>query len=161
VPVLTDVIRYCDKCHALFFHGKANVGVCPADGRHHYANDTSFRFVLSYNVPETPTGQTSWRRCQKCQVIFFDGYSDKGRCDAGDAHDGDLDYDFMMPHDFVGSLQDQKAWEYCTKCKAMFYDGYPDRGHCAAGAGHERDPNAYRFLLPHGQPSGLIDDSGA
>jgi hypothetical protein len=88
--------------------------------------------------------QLDWRFCQKCHVMFFDGYPDKGQCGATGAHVAQ-GYMFALPHDIPPAPQSQDAWRYCGKCHAMFYDGYPDKGRCdagdlvVAGAGRPRD----------------------
>ena len=156
MPQLTGM-RYCTKCHALFFDGSANKGSCPADGGTHHAE--GYRFVVDYSIPETGNAQGHWQQCGKCQVVFFDGYTDKGRCNAGGAHQANRKHAFVLPHDIPGTPHAQTAWEYCEKCKAMFYDGYDDKGHCAAGAGHHRNPDAYRFVLSHDPPAGFGDDN--
>jgi hypothetical protein len=56
-----------------------------------------FAFALPHSVPGTPTAQTEWRYCHKCQVMFYDGYREKGRCPPGGAHVA-KGYNFVLPH---------------------------------------------------------------
>jgi hypothetical protein len=100
----------------------------------------------------------AWQQCGKCQVIFFDGFPDKGRCDAGGAHEGNRQHPFLIPHDVPGEAHTQPNWEFCTKCNALFFDGSDNKGHCAAGAGHARNPGAFHFVLTHDISHGPIDD---
>src|SRR5262245_16099295 len=42
---------------------------------------------LSAAPPESGT-QDEWRRCTKCNTLYFNGYRDRGRCPAGGVHSG-------------------------------------------------------------------------
>src|ERR1051325_1543428 len=102
--------------------------------------------------------QTDWRRCQKCQVLFYDGYPNKGLCEAGGGHQSAFlipipiahPLDFIPSYDVPETATAQAAWRYCTKCHAMFFDGYPEKGACPAGNGHAAQ--GYVFVLPHDVP---------
>jgi hypothetical protein len=149
-------MRYCEKCHVLFYDAETGKGSCSSDGGTHQAQ--GFNFALAYGVPETANAQSHWQRCSRCQAIYFAGYKDKGRCNLGGQHTAGWPQAFVIPHDVNGSPQTQKAWEYCTKCKNMFYDGYEDKGHCTAGGGHKRHPDAYRFVMSYPPTAGQIID---
>jgi hypothetical protein len=125
--------RYCRKCHAMFFDGYPDKGVCKAGGGHEAAG---FNFVLPHDVPETPTAQGNWRYCGKCHAMFFDGFPAKGVCAAGGPH-VPAGYKFTLPHSTPETPVRQSAWRFCHKCMVMFYDGFPDKGACNAGGGHE------------------------
>ena len=90
--------------------------------------------------------QNNWRFCQKCQVMFFDGYPTKGTCAAGGAHEA-AGYNFNLTHDVTESGTSQKNWRYCGKCHAVFFDGYPTKGVCAAGGTHQAA--GLNFVLHH------------
>ena len=100
--------------------------------------------------------QADWRFCQKCQVMFYDGYAGKGVCSGGgNRHLGGngtghqpAGYNFVLPHDVPGPGQNN--WRFCQKCQTMFYDGYPGKGICPAGGGHQAA--GYNFVLPHDMP---------
>lgn len=156
MPDVTNM-RFCDKCHTLFFDGDAVKGACPADGRGHRA--AGFVFLLPFNVPETQHAQGAWQQCGKCEAIFFDGFPTKGTCDAGGEHERIRRHPFVIPHDVGASADTQAQWEFCTKCMVMFFDGFDDKGHCAAGGGHTRDPGAFHFVLTRERPSGFGDDN--
>jgi hypothetical protein len=89
-------------------------------------------FFLAYDTPETPTAQTAWRFCNKCYMMFYDGYPNKGVCPAGGGHVAQ-GYNFALSHDTPPSGLEQNAWRFCNKCHAIFYDGYENKGTCSAG----------------------------
>ncbi len=94
--------------------------------------------------------QQDWRYCQKCNALYYDGYPDKGHCQAGGAHVAQ-GYNFSLSYDAAETPAAQTAWRYCAKCNVMYYDGYPDKGQCVAGGGHAAQ--GYNFTLPHDIPS--------
>jgi hypothetical protein len=117
--------RCCQKCQVLFYDGYPDKGRCEAGGGHQaqlvplppFASPLNF--MLSYDVPETPTAQIAWRYCMNCHAMFFDGYPDKGACPAGGGHKA-LGHVFVLPYDVPETPTAQAAWRYCTKCHAMF-----------------------------------------
>ena len=60
-------------------------------------------FFLPHDIAETSTAQSAWRYCQKCHVMFFDGYPDKGTCPTGGGHEAQ-GFNFVLPHDLPTSL---------------------------------------------------------
>jgi hypothetical protein len=96
-----DAWRYCEKCHAMFYDGFAQKGVCPSDGGGHQAQ--GFMFVLPHDVAPTGNAQDAWRFCDKCHALFFDGFADKGRCDAGGGHNAQ-GFMFVLPHDLPAAV---------------------------------------------------------
>src|SRR5262249_20297957 len=59
--------------------------------------DDTYDYVLPHDVPETPTTQSAWRFCNKCNAMFYDGFPDKGHCAAGGAHVAQ-GFNFVLPH---------------------------------------------------------------
>jgi hypothetical protein len=89
--------RNCMKCQGIFFNGYPTKGVCPAGGHHEQYNPaTAFNFVLPHDASPGGHFQPNWRYCQKCQVLFFNGFPVKGVCAAGGQHDA-AGYDFWVP----------------------------------------------------------------
>src|SRR5271156_4460798 len=106
------------------------------------------------DIPATgDVGQASWRFCNKCNCLFYDGYPQKGRCPAGGGHVAQ-GFDFVLPHDTPAKADTQTAWRFCNKCNGMFYDGYPQKGSCPAGGGHVAQ--GYIFVLHHDVPANII-----
>ncbi|MCC7029242.1 MAG: M12 family metallopeptidase [Chitinophagaceae bacterium] len=97
--------------------------------------------------------QASWRFCNKCSGMFFDGYMDKGSCPEKGQHQA-AGYNFQLPHDIAGTATSQTSWRYCSKCYLLFYSGYTNKGTCNQGGAHIAA--GYNFVLPHdvaGKPS--------
>jgi hypothetical protein len=90
--------------------------------------------------------QDNWRYCEKCHVMFFDGYADKGRCAAGGGHSAQ-GFMFKLEYDIPETPHAQAHWRYCDKCHAMFFNGYPMAGVCPAGGAHHAQ--GYKFVLWH------------
>jgi hypothetical protein len=93
--------------------------------------------------------QRDWRFCHKCNLLFFDGFPEKGSCPAGGSHEA-AGFNFELPHDVPENPNQQGAWRFCRKCSAMFFDGFPDKGLCAQGGGHEAA--GFVFVVPHDVP---------
>ena len=144
--------RYCGKCHAMFFDGYPQKGICPTGGGH---QASGFMFYLPHDLATTPTAQDQWRYCQKCEVMFYDGYPQKGTCPAGGGHQAS-GFMFILPHDNGATAAAQDQWRYCEKCHAMFYDGYPQKGACPAGGEHQA--SGFMFVLPHDLAASLDFD---
>jgi hypothetical protein len=64
--------------------------------------------ALSSPVSAAPV-QDNWRRCNKCNALFFNGYPKKGRCPAGGGHAATGD-NFLLPHDIAETSKTQGAW---------------------------------------------------
>ncbi|MGO1068367.1 hypothetical protein [Lysobacter sp. CA199] len=154
--------RFCNKCRAMFYRPDDG-GVC-TDGQPHRAQ--GYNFILpQYDSGacsddkqrrETATAQPRWCRCKYCNVLFFNGYRNKGACSANGrkGHEALGSGGYLVPHDVPGTPTAQTEWRFCNKCHAMFYDGYGERGaekgQCPAGGGHIAQ--GYGFVLPHSRP---------
>jgi hypothetical protein len=90
--------------------------------------------------------QQNWRYCQKCHVMFFDGFASKGSCAAGGGHVAS-GFMFALQHDTPPTATAQGSWRYCERCSSMFYDGYPTQGVCPFGGEH--NAAGFDFTLPH------------
>jgi hypothetical protein len=138
----------------------SNVDRCPglhAISRRNFvermARYTAIGAASTFIVSALPTKalaatQDRWRYCQKCHVMFFNGY-DGGRCAAGGRHVAQ-GYNFILPYGIPESGNAQAAWRFCNKCHAMFFDGYAQKGACPSGGGHVAQ--GYNFVLPHDVP---------
>lgn len=132
--------RFCGKCQQLFFDGYPEKGRCSAGGGH---SAIGFNFSIEYSSSRTQElparrRQYDWRFCQKCHSMFFDGYPNKGVCQAGGGHVA-AGYIFGLwdvngPSFPTSKMQDN--WRFCNKCHTLFFDGYPNKGVCPASGGH-------------------------
>lgn len=111
-------------------------------GLDQFYNEVS-RFASNYTFV---LPQASWRFCNKCYSMFYNGYQEKGACPGKGQHEA-AGYNFILPHDVAATPTTQASWRYCNKCFVMFYDGYPQKGKCKGGGGHEAA--GYNFVLPH------------
>ncbi|OOZ78586.1 hypothetical protein BHL35_18555 [Bacillus cereus] len=94
--------------------------------------------------------QKEWRFCGKCHGLFFDGYSDKGRCPADGSGHQAIGFNFVLPHDVPPNERAQQDWRFCVKCHGLFFDGYLNKGLCPRGGGHQA--MGFNFVLPHSVP---------
>jgi hypothetical protein len=155
--------RRCGNCDGIYWDGKTNAkGVCPATGRGHQPGD-QVMLLLPHDQPEDDNNQANWRRCRKCQSLFWSGTDDRGRCPAGGAHDhqGKDDFvpalqdEFILAHDVVPDSHHQSNWRFCSKCRSMFFDtGTSPVRACAGGPGGH-NVQGFMFVLPHGLPGDL------
>ena len=119
-------------------------GFSPQDirGLDDFYNEVS-RFASHYTFV---LPQSSWRYCNKCHAMFYNGYQEKGACPANGQHEA-AGFNFVLPHDVAATATTQSSWRYCIKCYMIFFDGYAQKGKCALGGGHTAD--GYNFVLPH------------
>ena len=90
--------------------------------------------------------QDNWRRCAKCNMMFFNGFR-KSRCPAGGRHQARVGANFVLPYDGRETPTAQAGWRFCNKCESLFYDGFPNKGVCPGKGGHFA--MGYNFVLPH------------
>ena len=96
-----------------------------------------------FKMESFPATQDNWRRCDKCQGLFFAGTS-LGVCPAGGAHvkTGSANYELM--HD--SKLEyGQGKWRWCKKCQGLFHAG--PVGKRPASGGHDKSASAEYFVL--------------
>ena len=81
--------------------------------------------------------QNSWRFCQKCFSLFYDGGATKGRCPADGGPHISQGFVFTPHYDDSAPRQPdvQYDWRFCSKCFGMFYNG-SSRGRCPSGGPH-------------------------
>lgn len=91
--------------------------------------------------------QNSWRFCDKCFNLFYDGYANKGFCPTGGGHRASGN-NYFIPYDTPETPKAQANWRFCNKCHVMFWDGYPDKGSCSGGGKHAAQ--GFNFTIPHG-----------
>ena len=88
--------RRCKNCQGLFFGDNQPSSHCPAGPAGTTHNGTSSSdFRLIKDVPTAP-GQHAWRRCNKCQGLFFGGGESSSHCPDGGRHDSSGSGDYSM-----------------------------------------------------------------
>jgi hypothetical protein len=124
--------KYCKKCAGLFFaDGPATH--CPVTSpTAHHDGGASNVYRLVHDAPNDP-GQHHWRRCEKCQGLFF-GDTPTSVCpgNAGGAHAIGNSPDYAL----ALSIEDiQQDWRWCSRCQGLYYKPDGD-GVCKAGGSH-------------------------
>jgi hypothetical protein len=66
----------------------------PIFSQHLLAHPSVEKSSLSIAPAET---QGDWRYCDKCEVLFFNGAANKGRCPAGGGHEAQ-GFNFLLPY---------------------------------------------------------------
>jgi hypothetical protein len=115
-----------EMSHDLFDGVRDNKGRCASGGAH---TSGSTRVQLSFNIAEGPRTPGSWRFCNKCNALFFDGDPHKGVCPGGGGHRAQ-GLNFVLGHNIAGG---GARFRFCAKCHAMFEVG---QGRCPAGENH-------------------------
>ena len=101
-------------------HHRVGGGDLPDRGescsRGKYAN---YLLTVNSNV----AGQKGWRRCGKCQGLFFGGNAGS-HCPAGGAHSKTGSGDYVVVHN-TPTAPGQADWRWCSKCRRLFFAGNP------------------------------------
>lgn len=114
-----------------------------------------------------PPCQGRWAHCVNCNLFYFDGYTDNGRCPAhgtpstqphvAEKRAGSVKPYYIAYDDSTGPGQGD--WRYCRKCKVLFFNGYPQKGLCPRdGQGHEAA--GYNFFLYHDRTARVHEEAG-
>jgi hypothetical protein len=89
--------RRCRKCLGMYFAGFPTSGHCPAGGGHVHREDAIYLLMTSTKaVADDATNQWNWRRCNRCQGIFYAGNQGTGHCPAGGGHNHLNSLNYMM-----------------------------------------------------------------
>src|SRR5664279_4381280 len=93
--------------------------------------------------------QESWRFCDKCFEMFFDGSVQKGKCPADGAGHTSQGFAFFPHYDDSEPSEPnvQYDWHFCSKCFALFYNGGSSKGRCPVSGGHVAQ--GFNFGLNH------------
>ncbi|MBV9481904.1 MAG: hypothetical protein JOZ87_35710 [Chloroflexi bacterium] len=134
----------CRKCAALFQEqAERNPlgivvrtlqgGICPNGGSH---EGGPVYYDLQHDINEDGLNQANWRRCQKCEGLYWNGsYPTQGICaaDRGKHHPASDQIDYVLPHDQPEDDKHQANWRRCRKCYALFWSGLAAKGACPVG----------------------------
>ncbi len=100
--------------------------------------------------------QTNWRCCERCLIMFYDGFPDnKGSCMGGGGHQGGRSHYFYLAHDdpITSPYREVPDWRSCGKCLALYWDvslrGRDRGGRCCTGGAHEMGPGSFNYICFH------------
>jgi hypothetical protein len=89
--------KSCRQCGGLFFSGYEGTrhSTCPAGGTHDGAASGDYSISMS---DRGVSGQSGWKWCQRCEGLFFSGYSGtrNSTCPARGPHDGSASSDYIL-----------------------------------------------------------------
>jgi hypothetical protein len=86
--------------------------------------------------------QKNWRRCNKCQGLFYAGHNNGVCPNSRDGHDGSDSKNYSL-HYNEPDAEGQHEWRYCKKCQGLYYAGGRPKVHvgdvhvCPAGGVHD------------------------
>jgi hypothetical protein len=103
-----------------------------------------------YKMESFPTTQENWRRCTKCQGLFW-AKTTEGVCPAGGAHvtTGRGSYVLMQTSKLPYGQSD---WHWCQKCQGLFFGSGASK--CPAKGKHVTSNTDYSLVLdsPYKEP---------
>jgi pimeloyl-ACP methyl ester carboxylesterase len=89
--------KWCQRCGGLFFSGYEGTrhSTCPAGGAHDGAASGDYSL---YTSDHGTSGQSAWKWCQRCEGLFFSGFTGtrNSTCPADGAHDGSMSSDYTL-----------------------------------------------------------------
>lgn len=152
---------YCQKCGGMHQGISPNFGSCPASGVH---TNSSSKAYLMIRDSSTAPGQNNWRRCRKCQGLFFYGRlmeTDRSVCPSDNtAHDATGSGIYTLVHNEPDSPA-EIGWRRCFKCQALFAGGEM-AGVCPAdNAAHANGPGYGIYSLYYNASDQAVWTEGA
>jgi IgA Peptidase M64/Ricin-type beta-trefoil lectin domain-like len=89
--------------------------------------------------------ESGWRRCDKCQGLFF-GVSPDAACPAGGRHNESRGAKYVLGRDLPLLAGWEPDWRCCRRCRALFFGG-TSGSVCPMGGPHD-DSASGDFTLP-------------
>ena len=87
----------------------------------------------SHNVGETL--EPDWRRCKKCQCLFYGPAVSNSNCPAGGTHEKD-DSNYGLMHSMDAVVGWESDWRLCNKCKSLHFGPGVLNSICPVGETH-------------------------
>lgn len=142
--------RQCGKCFSLFFpdtsdgEGGNSNGVCIGGVAH---SPTQNRFKIPF-AGRSHKGQTNWRYCFKCAVLFFNGHPTKGACPADmSQHSSYGSGNYELKHTTDSWLNGIYGWRWCSKCEQISFCPYKEcTTFCPAGGLHNNTASGFYYV---------------
>jgi hypothetical protein len=147
--------RWCSKCQGLFFGDGQPTSSCPGGGTHaDPAQSLSGNYSLPHNAPPSPSRQSEWRWCNKCQGLFYGPAATTSACPAGGTHSPQAQSgsgNYSLPHNVPPSPDSQSDWRWCSKCQGLFFGDGQAASSCPAGGTHspQAQSGSGNYSLPH------------
>lgn len=135
--------KWCNKCQGMAYAG-GSPGKCQADGNHDYAGSGNYTLCLNGDPKSLAHGQDQWRRCNKCQLLCFDGHTS---CPAGGPHISVESGNYELNADNPSAPTTQKDWKWCKKCYGLSFSANLSNGTCPRGGTHDHSDSANYSLL--------------
>ncbi|HUR80036.1 MAG TPA: hypothetical protein VM733_04685 [Thermoanaerobaculia bacterium] len=109
----------CSKCQGAYKIG-ATGDSCPSGGTH---DDSGVHLKVFTQLPTGIAGQSGWRRCTRCGLLFYGNNQAASRCPLVRQHDGAGSPDYHMAVDkddgfFASNMQNK--WRTCVKCGSVW-----------------------------------------
>jgi hypothetical protein len=139
---------WCDKCQGVWctrIRVNGQGGVCPAGGGHVVSGSPIYSLVRNAN-PTPPNHEANWRRCGKCQALFFGEHVATSLCPA--------DYQTHVPADaasyalVLNSGAGSVGWRWCQKCQGLWLGVAQAFSRCPRDGGQHSALNSGDYHLP-------------
>jgi hypothetical protein len=119
-------------------------------GKSYTVNDLWRGFLVdnrySYKKPPRLDGESGWRMCYTCRLIYFGGDT-AGTCPKGGSHYALSKTNYVLNKN---AGHGQSGWKKCWKCLGLYYAGDPSSaGLCPAGGIHNPELKS-DYTLPIG-----------
>jgi hypothetical protein len=113
----------CSKCNAVYKPG-AKGNFCKSTGDVH--TNSGVTMTMLTQQPAGVNGQSGWRRCKRCGVLFMGDNEATSWCPLVRAHDGagSLDYHLAIDEGPATAKESLQAdWRACRKCGTVYFGG--------------------------------------
>jgi len=94
--------------------------------------------------------QPGWRRCRKCQGLFFTVHSN-GYCPAGGAHDPSESDAYLLSNNNLLLASWDDNWRWCRRCQGLFRPWLVGRCPAPGGGSHDASLSG-GYSLPYNMP---------
>ncbi|MGI8666544.1 MAG: hypothetical protein ACR2N4_11015, partial [Jatrophihabitans sp.] len=157
--------RYCQACAALKYSNSTtfNPGACceynSNNGRYNGAHTPGSRdYYLPTTASEWP-GQSGWRYCGKCGVLYWPGTprydavtpTGAGHCSWDAAGHSGTSYNYRVPYTAVLSAGTgyQAGWRWCSRCGALVWGASTADPYCGGIIGQKHRVSGYNYVVPY------------
>ena len=106
--------------------------------------------------------ENNWRGCNKCSVVFFNGFPDKGTCVGGPGGHVAQSFNFQLSFNVPETATAQANWRGCDRCSGLFFAGTggPPAPNCPGPGDGTHFAQSENFVLRHDVQGTPIDQPG-